>query len=88
MPALWLAGEILSPSTKHLDRERKRKAYLGNGVGEYWIVDGAARRVEVWTPTSKSARVTADTPVWHPVPEIDALRIDLPPLFRETYRNE
>ena len=88
MPALWLAVEILSPSTKRLDRERKRKAYLGNGVREYWIVDGAARRVEVWTPASKSARVTADTLIWHPVPERAALRIDLEALFREVYRDE
>ena len=88
MPALWLAVEILSPSTERLDRGRKRKAYLGNGVREYWIVDGATRSVDVWTTESKSARTTHDTLVWHPVPDLDALRIDLPPLFREAYRNE
>ena len=88
MPALWLAVEILSPATKRLDRERKRKAYLGNGVRDYWIVDGATRSVDVWTPERKSARTTHDTLVWHPVPELDALRIDLPSLFREAYRNE
>ena len=34
-----LAVEILSPSTSHLDRGRKREIYAEAGVPHYWIVD-------------------------------------------------
>ena len=41
-----LVVEILSPSTRRLDRELKMALYQRTGVSEYWIVDPAARRVE------------------------------------------
>ena len=88
MRALWLAVEVLSPSTKGLDRERKRTTYMENGVREYWIVDGATRSVDVRTPASKSASTIRESLIWYPVREIEALRIDLPSLFREVYREE
>ena len=34
-----LVIEILSPSTRHLDRGRKREIYAEAGVAHYWIVD-------------------------------------------------
>jgi Uma2 family endonuclease len=34
-----LVVEILSPSTRHLDRGRKRELYAEAGVPHYWIVD-------------------------------------------------
>ena len=34
-----LAVEVLSPSTSHLDRGRKREIYAEAGVAYYWIVD-------------------------------------------------
>ena len=34
-----LAIEVLSPSTSHLDRGRKREIYAEAGVPHYWIVD-------------------------------------------------
>lgn len=46
-----LIVEILSPSTEKTDREIKRKLYASEGVGEYWLVDPAARTVEVLTLT-------------------------------------
>lgn len=42
-----LVVEVLSPSTADRDRGLKMEAYARHGVGEYWIVDGEARRVEV-----------------------------------------
>ena len=42
-----LAVEILSPTTEARDRGIKLKAYPRFGVKEYWLVDPAARAVEV-----------------------------------------
>ncbi len=55
----WVRGapdlviEILSPTTKTIDRGPKLKAYARFGVTEYWIVDPAERAVEQYrlTPT-------------------------------------
>jgi len=42
-----LAIEILSPSTQSIDRGEKRQLYERAGVLEYWMVDAAARTVEI-----------------------------------------
>jgi Uma2 family endonuclease len=42
-----LAIEILSPSTASIDRGRKRDLLARYGLPEYWIVDPAARTIEV-----------------------------------------
>jgi Uma2 family endonuclease len=55
----WVRGapdlvvEILSPTTKTIDRGPKLKAYARYGVTEYWIVDPVERAVEIYrlTPT-------------------------------------
>jgi Uma2 family endonuclease len=47
---LLLVAEVLSPSTARNDRFLKRLRYREAGVPLYWVVDGDARAVEVWTP--------------------------------------
>ena len=44
-----LAIEVLSPSTRHIDREEKAAEYAEAGVTEYWIVDPEGRSIEVLT---------------------------------------
>lgn len=44
-----LAIEVLSPSTRHIDREEKAAEYAEAGVMEYWIVDPDGRSIEVLT---------------------------------------
>ena len=44
-----LVVEVLSPSTTHLDRDRKMKLYAEHGVPYYWIVDPDSRSVEAYT---------------------------------------
>ena len=42
-----LVVEILSPSTQSRDRGYKRDLYARHGVGEYWLVDPDAKRIEI-----------------------------------------
>ena len=82
---LMLAVEVLSPSTAHVDRDRKRRLYQTMQVPEYWIVDTAARTVERWLPESRQGEVFRDTLLWQPVVNHAALEIDLVTLFRHVY---
>ena len=43
-----LAIEVLSPSSRRMDRERKRRVYERFGVLEYWVVDPDAASVHVY----------------------------------------
>ena len=42
-----LVVEVLSPGTAQQDMGKKRQVYEQHGVREYWLVNGAARTVEV-----------------------------------------
>jgi Uma2 family endonuclease len=42
-----LVVEVLSPSTEARDREIKAKRYAASGVREMWLVDPAAKSIEV-----------------------------------------
>lgn len=44
-----LAIEVLSPSTRHIDREEKAAEYAEASVTEYWIVDPEGHSIEVLT---------------------------------------
>src|SRR5438552_1526489 len=54
---LLLVAEVLSPSTPRHDRFTKRRRYQEARVPLYWIVDGDARRVEVWSPGDAFPRI-------------------------------
>ena len=43
----WIC-EVLSPSTVGIDRIRKLPIYARNGVGHAWLIDPAARTLEVF----------------------------------------
>ena len=63
---LLLVAEVLSPSTPRHDRFAKRRRYQEARVPLYWIVDGDARQVEVWTPDDAFPRIEHDRLVWQP----------------------
>ena len=85
MSMLVLAVEVLSPSTAHVDRGRKRELYMGEGVAQYWIVDIEAYTVEVWTPGANVAAVLQADQVlqWQPVADVAPLVVELRALFDE-----
>jgi Uma2 family endonuclease len=49
-PVALLVAEVVSPATGRADRFCKRRLYQELGIPLYWVVDPAARAVEVWAP--------------------------------------
>lgn len=80
---LLLVVEILSPSTARNDRFTKRRLYQEVGVPLYWLVDGDARVVEVWTPDAHFPVTEQEEIRWHPDGAAEPLVIRLAELFRE-----
>ena len=79
---LLLVAEVLSPSSARHDRFIKRRRYQEAGVPLYWIVDGDARRVEVWTPADRFPAFEEDRLVWHPAGAGEPFTVELSDLFR------
>ena len=77
---LLLTVEVLSPSTEHTDRARKRRVYKEKGVPEYWVVDTDARTVEHYRPDD-SFEILTESLEWRPDHDAPPLVIDLPAYF-------
>ena len=73
--------EVLSPSTEHTDRTRKRTVYKEKGVPEYWIVDTDARAIERRRPDDSPVETHTESIEWQPEFGIPALAVDLPVYF-------
>ena len=78
---LVLAVEVISPSSRRIDRLEKRRLYQENGVETCWIVDHEAGLVEVWHPDDTRPEIVSDLLAWRALPDSEELRIDLPRLF-------
>jgi Uma2 family endonuclease len=81
MRRLWLAAEILSPSTAHVDLGRKGDLYLAENVAQYWVVDVDARTISVFAPGSPDPLVLRDQLKWAPVADRAPLVMDLTEYF-------
>jgi Uma2 family endonuclease len=79
---LLLVAEVLSPSTGRGDRVLKRLRYRQAGVPLYWVVDGEARSVEVWTPADDFPAFERERLVWHPPGAREPFTLSLEELFR------
>ncbi len=55
-----LVVEVLSPSTRHVDRGAKRRLYERQGVTEYWLIDPVLETVQVFRLQSGRFEVAAD----------------------------
>ena len=80
---LWLAVEVLSPSTARYDRVVKRKYFARSQVPEYWVVDLDARLIERWRVGEDRPVVDTNTLTWAPIDGAGALMIELPAFFAE-----
>ena len=78
---LFLAVEVISPSSVRTDRELKRPEYQQHGIAQYWIVDGDQRQVEVWAPDANAPVIERERLRWrHPALDEECV-IDLERLF-------
>jgi Uma2 family endonuclease len=83
--SLILTVEVLSKSSRKLDRGKKRLLFQREGVPEYWIVDGDARVIERWRPGASDAEVLTATLAWQPVASHAPLEIDLVAFFSDIF---
>lgn len=79
-PLPLLVVEVLSPSSRLLDRVRKRNFYMERGIHAYWIVDPDSRNVTVVRP-GKPDEVFSNRLEWHPDGASQPLVIDLAEIF-------
>ncbi len=79
---LLLAVEIVSPSSARADRFTKRRLYQEQGVPLYWMVDGDAALIEVWTPDVELPVIERERVTWHPAGAARPFILDLSELFR------
>ena len=83
---LLLAIEVNSPSTVRLDYRVKKRVYLEDGVGEYWVVNTEARNVTRWRGCAEPGDVLMDEISWQ-APDLDhPLVVDLPVMFADALR--
>jgi len=82
MRTLLLIAEVLSPSSARADRFTKRRRYQEAGVPLYWVVDGDAHTVEVWTSETEFPHIERERVTWHPAGADRPLTIELRDLFR------
>lgn len=80
-----LVVEILSPSTAERDRTLKEKLYHRFGVREFWLVDPAARSVEVKTWAREGFQTEQVFPEGSTLrsPLLDGLSLDLEEIFQD-----
>lgn len=79
--ALLLAVEVVSPTSGAADRVLKRALYPRLGVPEYWVVDCAARLLEITRPGDRRVELHADFLRWHPAGASEALVLDVRSYF-------
>ena len=79
----WLAAEVLSPSSKHYDRDYKLEAYLRLGVQEVWIVDLDRHCCEISGVDGRRAIAEYRSLRWHPAGMAPPLELDLHTVFRD-----
>jgi Uma2 family endonuclease len=84
---LFLAIEVLSPSSGRHDRLKKRPHYQRK-VPEYWIFDLDARLVERWRPGDTRPEIVSDTVTWQPRGARTAFSCELGPLFADALGDE
>ena len=84
----WIEGapdlvvEVLSPSTARMDRLLKLNRYAEAGVREYWLVDPAARTIEILVNNGERFVVHAQAGGSWTSPAVLGVELDIDGLWR------
>lgn len=84
---LLLAVEVASPGNPTLDYQVKRRLYLAEGVGEYWIADPMSRVLTRWRGRDDPGEALTDRVEWHPTGMQSPLVVDLKEVFDEMWHS-
>jgi len=79
----WLAVEVLSPSSKHYDRDYKLEAYLQVGVAAVWMIDLERRCFEVSTAHGRRGISESRSVRWHPASMPAPLELSVAAVLRD-----
>ncbi|MEX0908796.1 MAG: Uma2 family endonuclease [Gemmatimonadaceae bacterium] len=82
---LFVAIEVVSPSSARYDRVTKRALYHRH-IPEYWIVDVDARVIERWRRGNDRPEILTATLEWSPEGATRPFTLDLPSLFAGAWR--
>jgi len=82
---LLLAVEVVSPGSVRLDYTIKRKLYLSEGVGEYWVIDPQARNVCRWKERSDAGEILSERVEWRAVGATEPFVLELSTFFDEAF---
>lgn len=80
---LMLAVEVASPGKPFLDYDVKRRLYLSEGVGEYWVVGIEDRNVTRWRGIPDAGDVLTGRMEWQPPGAAESFVVDLPSFFAD-----
>jgi Uma2 family endonuclease len=86
--SLLLAVEVLSPGSIRHDRITKRKFFQRHGVPGYWLVDGDAEAVEIWSPSDTRPVIEDERLTWAPAGAPEPFVLDLREFFAEVADEE
>lgn len=80
-----LVVEVVSPSSKRIDRVKKPARYADFGISAYWAVEPDMKAVLVWDFETGATEPRAETGrvVWQPEPSVPALELEVASLFEE-----
>jgi Uma2 family endonuclease len=81
MGAPELVIEVLSPSNKNLEMNRRRQEAFDGGCLEFWLVDPESKTVEVSSPDGSARTYSAGAHV--PVGPLGGVRIAVDAIFTE-----
>ena len=76
-----LVCEVLSQGSLRQDRITKRRAFQGNRISEYWIVDGGTEAFEVWRPDDERPTITDHRLEWRPSAATEPFSLDVREFF-------
>ena len=86
--SLLLAVEVISPSSRRVDRVTKRRFFAEVDVAEYWVIDADDRLFERTRAGDARPEILDQTMEWRPTGTSEPLVIDIAEFFATVHRDE